>query len=95
MHKFQPEIKDKISDQQQAAFGSGTVVGELACDLFPGEVMVPYEGLSIQQQISMTLQEIEDGQKTIYEASFDFDGIFVKVDILHNNGEHWEIYEVK
>lgn len=95
LHKYQPDLKDKGNDQEQAAFGAGTAVGELACDLFPGGLMVPYEGMTIQQQIAMTKQAIEGGQQTIYEASFEHDGIFIKVDILHKNGGTWEVYEVK
>jgi hypothetical protein len=35
------------------------------------------------------------GQGVIYEASFEFSGVFVKVDILVRNGLGWDIYEVK
>jgi len=95
LHKFKPELKDEVSEQQKAAFGAGTEVGELACDLFPGGVMVPFEGLSIAEQLARTRQAMDEGAETIYEASFEHDGIFVKVDILHKNGESWDIYEVK
>ncbi|MCF6267683.1 MAG: DUF2779 domain-containing protein [Desulfuromusa sp.] len=95
LQKSQPELKDKTSEQQLAVFGSGTAVGELACDLFPGGIMVPYEGLNVQAQVAMTRQAMQDGQETIYEASFEYDGIFVKVDILHKHENAWDIYEVK
>ena len=95
LHKHRNELKDKVSGQQLAIFGAGTAVGELACNLFPGGVMIPYDGLSIQEQIALTKKSIEQGCNTIYEASFDHDGIFIKVDILHRNGEEWDLYEVK
>jgi hypothetical protein len=88
-------LKDEVSDAQQAIFQSGTDVGILAQQLFPGGVEVPYEGLSHQQQIDQTKAEIDKGTKTIYEATFLDDSIFVKADILHNGVRGWEIYEVK
>jgi len=95
LYKYHPELRDEISEAQQAIFSSGTDVGILAQDLFPGGVEVPFDGLSVKQQVAMTQKEIEAGRKTIYEASFEFDGIFIKVDILHKGRKGWELYEVK
>lgn len=95
LHKHNPELKDETTPGQQALFQGGSDVGELACDLFPGGIMVPFEGLSIPDQVTMTTQAIADGKEVIYEASFDFDGIFIKVDILRKGETGWEVYEVK
>jgi hypothetical protein len=38
---------------------------------------------------------VEAGAEVIYEASFEYDGIFVKVDILVRSGEAWHLHEVK
>ena len=38
---------------------------------------------------------MDGGTGVIYEASFEFDGIFVKADILVRCGDGWEIHEVK
>lgn len=95
LHKNNPELKGEVTSFQQAAFNAGNDVGELACGLFPGGVMVPYEGLSIPGQVARTATAIADGKEVIYEASFEFDGIFVKVDILRRGELGWEIYEVK
>jgi hypothetical protein len=95
LQKHRPELKDEISDAQQAIFQSGTDVGILAQELFPGGIEISYEGLTHQQQIDQTRIEIEKGTETIYEATFLNDGIFVKADILHHGARGWEIYEVK
>ena len=95
LHKYMPKLKDELTEQQKAIFATGHKVGELACDLFPGGVMVPFEGMTVQEQIGMTAQAMADGQETIYEASFEYDGIFVKVDILRKDGEAWDLYEAK
>ncbi len=95
LYKYHKALQDEVSAAQQAIFASGTDVGVLAQQLFPRGVEVPYEGLSISEQVQMTKDEIAKGTKTIYEASFEFDGLFVKVDILHQGEEGWELYEVK
>lgn len=95
LHKYQPELKDEVSESQQASFDSGTDVGILAQQLFPGGVEVPYDGLTPAEQIARTQELIADGTTTIYEATFSFDNIFIKVDILHHGKKGWELYEVK
>lgn len=95
LHKYQPELKDEVSDSQQASFDSGTDVGVLAQHLFPGGVEVPYDGLTYAEQTSRTQELIAGGTTTIYEATFSFDSIFIKVDILHLGTNGWELYEVK
>lgn len=93
MHR--PELKAEISEQQQAIFDTGTDVGQLAQQLFPGGVEVPYDGLSIAEQIERTQQLIASGVETIFEASFSFNDVFVKADILHRVGDSWQLGEVK
>ncbi|SEA16650.1 protein of unknown function [Desulfuromusa kysingii] len=95
LYKYHKELRDEISNAQKAVFASGTDVGVLAQQLFPDGVEVPYEGMSISEQVRMTRDEIAKGTKNIYEASFAFDGLFVKVDILHHGENGWELYEVK
>ena len=95
LQKYNPDLKDDISDSQEAIFQGGRDVGTLAWELFPGGVEIPYEGLSHQEQLDLTQSKIQEGQKTIYEATFSYQGIFVKVDILHKGKTGWDIYEVK
>jgi len=95
LHKYHPELKDEISPQQEALFQSGTDVGLYARQLFPGGVEIAYGTLSHKEQLLMTKAEIEKGTATLYEPAFSFNGVFVKVDILHRGEEGWEIYEVK
>ena len=94
LHKFHPELRDEVSDASAARLQGGKDVGAVAQQLFPGGVEVPYEGLSISEQVAMT-QKLMRSKGVIYEASFSHDGIFVKVDILRKGRRGWEIYEVK
>jgi hypothetical protein len=95
LQKYKPELKDEVSESQQAVFDSGTEAGILAQQLFPGGTEVPYDGLTHEEQIALTQKLIADNTTTIYEATFSFNGIFVKADILHRNDDGWELYEVK
>lgn len=95
LHKYRLELKDDVSESQQAVFDAGTDVGILAQQLFPGGVLVPYEGLTHAQQSAMTRAALRAGASTIYEATFGHDHIFVKVDILNKGPQGWELYEVK
>jgi hypothetical protein len=79
----------------QKVFDTGTRVGELACQLFPDGERIAFEGTSFDEKIERTKELIDNGTQTIYEATFNFDGILVMVDILHKGSNGWEIYEVK
>lgn len=95
LQKHRPKLKDVASDQKEALFETGYSVGRLAQKLFPGGFEVPYDGLSYGDQVRLTNSLIKDGSRTIYEATFLHDGIFVKVDILHREKRSWELFEVK
>lgn len=93
--KNPPDFELPPKPDLQALFRAGTEVGILAQQLFPGGVEVPYEGLTFGEQLIRTKQLIDSGAEIIYEASFSFSAIFVKVDILVRDGDAWQIHEVK
>lgn len=95
LQKYHPELQYEVTEGQEAVYRSGSDVGCLAQGLFPGGFTVPYEDLSHTEQIALTRKEMEKGTKTIYEAAFSRNGVFVKADILHRGDEGWELYEVK
>ncbi|MFC2073791.1 DUF2779 domain-containing protein [Campylobacterota bacterium] len=94
--KYNKDVLTLPDAATQAKFEIGNQVGGLACKLFPDGKEVPYEGTSFGEKISLTRWWIEDGVPNIYEATFNYEGILVMVDILHiNNDDSVEIYEVK
>ncbi len=95
LQKYHPELMDQVPESQEAVFQAGTEVGEVARDLFPGGVLVPYEGLTVEEQRAMTGEVMGKGTATLYEAAFSHDDVFVKTDILHKGPQGWELYEVK
>ncbi|PLY00139.1 MAG: DUF2779 domain-containing protein [Desulfuromonas sp.] len=90
-----PEFDFPPQPERDAKFRAGTEVGQLAQQLFPGGIEVPYEGLTVPAQLARTRELIDQGAPVIYEASFSFSAIFVKVDILVRDGDSWQIHEVK
>ncbi|MDL1968717.1 MAG: DUF2779 domain-containing protein [Deltaproteobacteria bacterium] len=95
LSKNPPAIELQTDPDLEAKFQTGREVGILAQQLFPGGTVVPFSDLSATEQIAKTRELIEAGAKVIYEASFSFDDIFIKADILVRIGATWEINEVK
>jgi hypothetical protein len=96
LHKFNPELKDELDEQQQFIYTTGTNVGELAQQRFPGgenaEPPTPYE---YHLSVAKTQELINKGVKVIYEAAFNFEGVMCAMDILVNKDNKWHAYEVK
>ena len=91
--KNRPDIEQ---EKDHRILDNGTMVGELACDRFPGGVRItakPWEPEAIEQ----TKKAIAQNVTYIYEATFCTDtDEYCAVDILRNNNDGtWNIIEVK
>ncbi len=95
LHKYNPELKDEVSEELEAKFQSGKEVGILAQNLFLNGIEIPFDDVTLSTQIKRTMTEIQNGTKVIYEAAFSHNNVFVKCDIFCENEGKWEIYEVK
>jgi len=96
LKKNKVELLSKPSASQTAIYKTGDEVGDLACKLFPNGREVPYEETTFQEKIDLTTKWMDEGISNIYEATFEYDGVLVMVDILHiNDDRSVEIYEVK
>jgi hypothetical protein len=96
LKKYTPTVLTPPDAVAKAIFERGNEVGDLACKLFPDGVEVEFNSKDYDGMINTTQKLMQDGVKNIYEASFDYDGIFVAVDILHINDDgSVEIHEVK
>lgn len=73
---------------------NGYAVGEMACQLYPG-VMVAYkQGLSVA--IAETKRLVADGSVIrIHEATFSYENVLVRVDLLERTDSGWILTEVK
>jgi len=81
---FPPDMPDEEDGGESLPILNGYAVGEMACRLYPG-VMVEYDqGLS--KAIKETARLVADEQvKRIHEATFSFDNILVRVDLLNSD----------
>lgn len=96
LHKYKPDVRDEMDEEQQAIFQRGTDVGKLAEQLFPGGVDArPKDTFSYQQSVTDTAKYIAEGHKVIYEAAFQFEGLLCAMDILVQRRGKWYAYEVK
>ncbi|MCF8297468.1 MAG: DUF2779 domain-containing protein, partial [Saprospiraceae bacterium] len=96
LYKKHPELRDEISEGQQAIFNIGHNVGALAQQLFPGGVMAAFDlPEGFMRSMKNTTELIKNGHEVIYEAGFMNNGTHCFVDILVKKNNKWHIYEVK
>ena len=94
LKKYKPSVLTPPDESDQAIFDTGNIVGDFSCQLFPYGKEVPYSK-NYDKMIAITKQWLENGVENIYEATFNFSGILIMIDILTiKNGEVF-IYEVK
>lgn len=91
LDKYKPKIAEV--DDNDALFETGRQVGELAKGLFGDYEDIPFDKNRIM--VEKTEELIKDKPNVITEASFSYDNNFCRVDILKNDSDGVEIYEVK
>lgn len=94
-YKKHPYLRDPVSKEKQFTFNRGHQVGLLAQQLFPGGVDVSLQAKNSKAGVELTQQLLKENVRTIYEATFVFNGVLIMVDLLHFDGENWTAYEVK
>jgi len=94
--KKHPELRDQITEAQQAIFSQGHRVGELAQQLFPGGILAAFDlPEGFMKSMNYTQQLLKDGKDVIYEAGFIYQNTHCFVDILMKENGSWKICEVK
>ena len=93
MQMNHPELFDE-SVMDKKTLENGELVGDVARGLF-GEYTVVEFG-EYPDMLRTTLELVKNGTKNIAEASFAYEGLFCRADILRNlGGNKFELYEVK
>lgn len=95
LKKYNPVVLTPPDAAAQARFETGNVVGDLACDLFPGGREIPYDAADFAGMAETTRRWLDEGLEYVYEATFIYSGIVVMVDILRRVPGGVELYEVK
>lgn len=96
----QPELATETDDATQAILDAGTEVGRVARGLFPGGVLVEHDHEHLAQALDQTAALLKDPTvQAIFEGTFVFDGVLVRVDVLkrigHGRTSRWRLIEVK
>ena len=91
------KLADPIDASLQARFDTGTALGELARDMFPGGRLVSEDYLALDSAVQKTQTLVsDDAVPSIYEAAFTFDGIRTRFDILQRlDSADFALVEVK
>ena len=87
-----PEEAEDVSND--GVLENGTKIGELARGLFGDYELVEFD-TNFKNMIDKTSELLAKKPNIICEASFTYDGNFCSVDILKNDKDGVEIYEVK
>jgi predicted RecB family nuclease len=93
VHK--PALAGSLDAIELAIIEQGRQVGELARELFPDGVIVRAAALDEAIRITRDLV-VRPDVATIFEAAFEYRGIYVRVDILQRRRDNrWRLIEVK
>ncbi|MBT3465426.1 DUF2779 domain-containing protein [archaeon] len=90
--KNKREVFPKRSKIDELKFNQGSEIGQLAKKVFS-------DGIDITElNHDIALQKTSDNinlKKPIFEAAFNFEDYFIRIDILEPNDDSWDIIEVK
>ena len=91
------DFADTVGPAQQAIFDSGTAIGELARQRFPGGRLVDEQFFELREAERTTRRLLaERSVPALYEPAFTFEGIHTRVDILRRvEGGEFDLIEVK
>ena len=92
MNKYKSNVA--VPTAREAVLANGTAVGELARNLFGDYTNIEFN-TDLNIMVEDTKKMLKSKPNIITEASFNYDNNFCSVDILKNNLDGVEIYEVK
>ena len=94
---YHKDLADPVDANQQAVFDSGTDVGVLARQLYPGGILIDVDFMHFPKALSLTKTALGGKiQVPLFEAAFQFDDVRTRVDILKPTAENaFSLIEVK
>ena len=88
-----PERKPEITISQRRIFDQSNKVGILARDHFPEGTLI--NAAAPRNSVKQTEMAIRRDDSCIFEASFIFNDVWVRCDILEKDSKSWRLTEVK
>jgi hypothetical protein len=79
----------------QALASGGFQVEELARLHYPNGIFINTENYEYEKAVQLTLEALNQDEVVIYEAAFQFDGLFIRTDIIVKTGNAIKLIEVK
>ena len=97
LYKHNNKLRNPVTSQQNHIFETGSAVGVLAQQVFPGGVdCTPKSHQDFTESLQKTMSLVECKEPVIYEAAFQSeDGLLCAIDILVFREDGWHGYEVK
>ena len=95
LETYRPELIPEPSAEKTALLATGNAVGEIARQLYGGGHVVGFER-GLRAAIDSTRALVaRGGHEPIFEATFDHDGVSVRIDVLERSEPQPKIVEVK
>ena len=96
LYKNRRELAEGPSELQEQLFEQGNEVGAYAQDYFKGGVLIEEDHTNLKGALEHTQKALKGDAKHIYEATFEYNDVLVRVDVLriHENNEV-DLIEVK
>ena len=95
LETYQPELVPEPSAEKEALLATGNTVGEIARRLYgPGHLVSFERGLRAAIETTRALVAA-GGREPIFEATFDHDGVSVRIDVLDRSEAQPKLVEVK
>ena len=97
LETYDRHLADERDQASQAILDTGTGVGELARQRFPGGVLIEEQYDQHAQAVESTARAMQDEAiPSLFEAAFTFEGIRTRVDVLDRNDDGTcDLVEVK
>ncbi len=84
-----------ITSQMEALFAGGNQVGDIAQRLYGSEASVEI-AFDFKTMVAQTRRLIENGADfPIFEASFRYENVLIRADVMIPEGDGWHVIEVK
>ena len=94
LEKHHPDLGD-VSSNTESLFATGNQVGDIAQQLYGTEKSVEV-AFDFKTMVAETKRLIENGADfPIFEATFRYENVLVRADVMIPDGDGWHVIEVK